>query len=67
MFSYMLCRVFADHNAGLALGFNIWLPNFINFFKQGLILCFELNILDDCKIANFIKFSFCSKQFLLCF
>ena len=49
-------------------GFNILLPNFINIFKvRDLILCFELNILDDLKIVEYRNFSLMQqKQFLFC-
>ena len=63
MFSFMSAiRVFANH----------WLQHFIASFHQyfqgkDLILCFELNILDDLKIAEYRKFSPTQqKQFLFC-
>ena len=55
-------RVFANH----------WLQHFIAKFHQyfqgkDLILCFELNILDDLKIVEYRNFSLMQqKQFLFC-
>ena len=55
-------HVFANH----------WLQNFIAKFHQyfqgkDLILCFELNILDDLKIVEYRNFSLMQqKQFLFC-
>ena len=51
---YIVCQVFVDH----------WFQYFIAKFYKGLILCFQLNILDVLTITNYRKFSLCSKQFL---
>ena len=64
MSSCMLRRVFTDRSAGLT---TFYCQISSSFSSQGLIDCFELNILYDLKVADFIKFSLCSKQFLLRF